>query len=146
MPALLFLWWPKPHSPLLSEEICNPVPTGKRTQATPTGQGVALPVEERSHQCSGCWKFGSQLRRCSKCQSVRYCSVQCQKSHWPKHKVLCDAIKELSEREHGAQKGLGDAQDENVYVSHITPRQQDRIAKLVGRKCTVQCHLDQQAV
>ena len=68
--------------------------------------------------------------------------MQCQKSHWPKHKVLCDAIKELSEREHGAQKGLGDAQDENVYVSHITPRQQDRIAKLVGRKCTVQCHLD----
>ena len=103
---------------------------------------VALPVEERSHQCSGCWKFGSQLRRCSKCQSVRYCSVQCQKSHWPKHKVLCDAIKELSEKEHGAQKGLGDAQDENVYVSHITPRQQDRIANLVGRKCTVQCHLD----
>lgn len=53
-----------------------------------------------------------------------------------------NAIKELSEREHCAQKGLGDAQDENVYVSDVTPRQQDRIAKLLGRKCTVQCHLD----
>ena len=53
-----------------------------------------------------------------------------------------NAIKELSQREHCAQKGLGDAQGENVYVSDITPRQQDRIAKLLGRKCTVQCHLD----
>ena len=68
----------------------------------------------------------------------------CQKAHLPKHRVLCKAIKELSERGAHKEKGLGDTQDENVYASHITPRQQERIAKLVGKKCSVQCYLDDQ--
>ena len=68
----------------------------------------------------------------------------CQKAHRPKHRVLCKAIKELSERGAHKEKGLGDTQDENVYASHITPRQQERIAKLVGKKCSVQCYLDDQ--
>ena len=71
-----------------------------------------------------------------------YCSVGCQKAHRRKHRVLCKAIKELSERGAHKEKGLGDTQDENVYASHITPRQQERIAKLVGKKCSVQCYLD----
>ena len=108
------------------------------------GQGVALPEKEKSHQCSGCLKLDcrTQLLQCSACQSVRYCSVHCQRAHWPKHKVLCKAIKELSERESFKERGLGDAQDRSVYASHITPRQQERIVKLVGRKCVVDCYLD----
>ncbi|CAH3027981.1 unnamed protein product, partial [Porites evermanni] len=78
-----------------------------------------------------------------RCQSVRYCSVRCQKAHWPKHKVLCKAIKELSERGSFKEKGLGDAQDSGVYASHISPRQQERIAKLVAKKCSVKCYLDE---
>ena len=66
---------------------------------------------------------------------MRYCSEGYQKAHRPKHK-------ELSERGARKGKGLGDTQDNNVYVSHITPKQQDRTAKLVGRKCSVQCCLD----
>ena len=115
--------------------------SGKRIQATPAGQGVALPEKERSHQCSGCLELDcrKQFLQCSACQSVRYCSVHCQKVHWPKHKLLCKAIKELSEREASKEKGLGDAQDRGVYASHITPRQQERIVRLVGRKCVVDC-------
>ena len=71
-----------------------------------------------------------------------YCSVDCQKAHRPKHKVLCKAVKELSERRSQKEKGLGGTQDENVYASHITIRQQERIAKLVGRKYSVQCYLN----
>ena len=56
--------------------------------------------------------------------------------------MLCQAIKGLSERESLKEKGLGDAQDRGVYASHITPRQQERIVKLVGRKCVVDCYLD----
>ena len=59
--------------------------------------------------------------------------------------MLCKAIKELSERESFKEKGLGDAQDRGVYASHITPRQQERIVKLVGRKCLVDCYLDDMA-
>ena len=51
--------------------------------------------------------------------------------------MLCKAIKELSERESSKEKGLGDAQDRGVYASHITPRQQELIVRLVGRKCVV---------
>ena len=103
-----------------------------------------MPGKEKSHQCSCCLKLDCQVQllQCSSCQSVRYCSVRCQKTHWPKHKVLCKAIKELSDRESSKEKGLGDAQDRGVYASHITPRQQERIAKLVGRKCLVDCYLD----
>ena len=118
--------------------------SGNAPKATPAGQRVASPEEEKFHKCSGCLKFDchTQLLQCSACQSVRYCSVGCQKAHRPKHKVLCKAIKELSERGAREGKGSGDAQDQNMYASHITPRQQERIAKLVGRKCSVQCYLD----
>jgi len=72
--------------------------------------------------------------------------VGCQKAHRPKHKVLCKAIKELSERGARKGKGLGDTQDENVYASHITPTQQECIAKLRGRKRSVRCHLDDKSL
>ena len=58
-----------------------------------------------------------------------------------KHKVLCQAIKGISERESLKEKGLGDAQDRGVYATHITPSQQERIVKLVGWKCVVDCYL-----
>ncbi|CAH3139736.1 unnamed protein product, partial [Porites lobata] len=105
------------------------------------GNAPRLPPRDRD----GCLKFDrhTQLLQCSGCQSVRYCSVRCQKAHWPKHKVLCKAIKELSERGSFKEKGLGDAQDSGVYASHISPRQQERIAKLVGKKCSVKCYLDE---
>ena len=57
--------------------------------------------------------------------------------------MLCKAIKELSERGSFKEKGLGDTQDSGVYASHISPRQQERIAKLVGKKCSVKCYLDE---
>ena len=57
--------------------------------------------------------------------------------------MLCKAIKELSERGSFKEKGLGDAQDSGVYASHISPRQQERIAKLVGKKCSVKCYRDE---
>ena len=60
----------------------------------------------------------------------------------PRHKVLCKAIKELSERTQNTEKSLGDAQDMSVFSSHMTPKQQDYVAKLGGRKCSVQCYLN----
>ncbi len=28
-------------------------------------------------------------KKCSKCKSVQYCSIDCQKAHWPLHKAQC---------------------------------------------------------
>jgi hypothetical protein len=38
--------------------------------------------------CSVCHTFGPKLQ-CSRCKAVNYCSAQCQKNDWPKHKNNC---------------------------------------------------------
>ncbi len=74
-----------------------------------TGQRVTTPERERekSHQRSGCLKFKchKELLQCSACQSVRYCSVHCQKAHWPKHKVLCKATRNLLRKKLAKKRG-----------------------------------------
>ncbi len=40
----------------------------------------------------------------------------------------------------------GDSEDSQVYPSHLSPRQYTRVAKLVGNKCSIKCHIDGQAV
>ncbi|KAJ7161895.1 hypothetical protein C8R43DRAFT_316048 [Mycena crocata] len=47
--------------------------------------------------CTNCLKTNVnepelQLRRCGKCKGVSYCSQECQKAHWPKHKLSCSAV------------------------------------------------------
>ena len=43
--------------------------------------------------CAACGQLGgpkaAKLRKCSRCEAVVYCSVECQKSHWKAHKPNC---------------------------------------------------------
>jgi ankyrin repeat protein len=43
--------------------------------------------------CVGCGarRCGVACKLCSSCHSVRYCSIACQRSHWPTHKASCKA-------------------------------------------------------
>jgi hypothetical protein len=45
--------------------------------------------------CRRCSKtsaeLGRALKRCGKCQSVTYCSRDCQQAHWSSHKKACRA-------------------------------------------------------
>ncbi|KAF1351354.1 hypothetical protein BDV97DRAFT_398291 [Delphinella strobiligena] len=46
--------------------------------------------------CGNCGKKPAadgarELKRCGHCGSKPYCSKECQKSHWPKHKKICKA-------------------------------------------------------
>jgi hypothetical protein len=46
-------------------------------------------------QCAGCGSKEETERRpmkCSRCEIARYCSVACQKKHWPVHKKVCAPI------------------------------------------------------
>ncbi|KAI6164030.1 ankyrin repeat-containing domain protein [Pisolithus thermaeus] len=52
---------------------------------------VAAPCEARK-RCESCGTEQSGLRQCARCHTVRYCSVECQRAHWPAHRPNCRAF------------------------------------------------------
>jgi len=49
--------------------------------------GETRKFEEKS--CDACRQMSVRLKACSRCKTTRYCSSQCQKSHWKAHKLIC---------------------------------------------------------
>ena len=47
-------------------------------------------------QCPRC--EDKATRACGGCQSISYCSNECQQTDWPVHKVLCKSFKDYAER------------------------------------------------
>lgn len=41
--------------------------------------------------CFFCLQAAEKLSHCAKCKKVVYCSRECQKAHFPRHKKLCKA-------------------------------------------------------
>ena len=88
--------------------------------------------------CNGCGSTTnlSHIKQvCSGCQSVRYCGKRCQRKHWKSHKVLCQAIQHLSEKEEK------DWRERCMFSSHLSEGQQQEIVQLVGRRCEVNCQI-----
>ncbi len=77
---------------------------------------------------------------CQRCRVANYCGKECQEFHWAEHRVLCDAITELS------KKDPKPTEDDGQYIAHLSPRDHAKLIKLVGRKCTVSCLLNGKAV
>lgn len=65
----------------LQHEEDSPDAAGGRVAALPTPQALAV--------CLACGKGGAELLRCSRCRSVRFCSVACQRAAWKDHKADC---------------------------------------------------------
>lgn len=63
------------------------------SSGTYTPHGVK--IDDKS-KCIGCKKSSPTLKRCSSCLSVIYCSVECQRAHWPIHKTPCKILKDGS--------------------------------------------------
>ncbi|CAG2101969.1 unnamed protein product, partial [Medioppia subpectinata] len=49
----------------------------------------ALHKESKGKYCDNCFKQSDQLKRCSKCLQIFYCSKECQKNDWKYHKNEC---------------------------------------------------------
>ncbi len=58
-----------------------------------------MTTSEEPSKCGACGKEGdAELKACTACMMVKYCSVSCQKSHRPHHKQECNRRKaELAE-------------------------------------------------
>jgi hypothetical protein len=50
---------------------------------------TSKPPPRRKPPCSYCFTDLSKAQRCSKCLSVYYCGVECQRKHWNIHKMFC---------------------------------------------------------
>ncbi|KAJ7717968.1 hypothetical protein B0H16DRAFT_1229213, partial [Mycena metata] len=70
-------------------------PTGS-LPPVPKPKGTKFPM---SSSCAVCNNETSEsrksLKQCAKCQLTRYCSVECQRSDWPRHKACCKVVKEV---------------------------------------------------
>jgi len=54
--------------------------------------------------CGSCSKFATQ--KCEKCESVYYCSKECQKLNWKEHKQLCCITLTKSHNKHYNNKAF----------------------------------------
>ncbi|KAJ7775332.1 hypothetical protein B0H16DRAFT_1506984 [Mycena metata] len=51
-----------------------------------------------TEMCENCTEYRTDLRRCSGCGIVRYCSKECQKAHWKEHKPHCVLNAEMAKK------------------------------------------------
>ena len=79
---------------------------------------------------------------CGGCKVTRYCKKFCQIKDWQNHKAICLAIQKLSENIYENELGKGDSEDKQAFVSHLIPKDQVKVSKLVSRKCLINCKLN----
>ncbi len=54
-------------------------------------------VTSPANQCTTCNSTDQKLMLCSRCHFAKYCSIECQRKDWPKHKETCDISKKQKE-------------------------------------------------
>ena len=83
-------------------ELTNPASYQRNvaTHGTPfyVGSGIRNPDQMKEDMDSKCWFCGKmqghvgQLRRCGGCKVALYCSRECQRNDWKKHKKTCRTL------------------------------------------------------
>lgn len=54
-----------------------------------------LSSSSSSTYCSQCLNLSTDLKRCSKCHRISYCSISCQRKDWIYHKTECSYLHEI---------------------------------------------------
>jgi hypothetical protein len=65
----------------------------------------------------------SKLKRCARCGISAYCNAECQRLHWPKHKIECKALasakqarEDLKKQRYGAQAAAPEAEASSLAL------------------------------
>lgn len=78
-------------------------------------------------------KLNRQMKQCSQCKKVLYCSKICQTHHWAEHKRTC--IK-------STRSVSNFSRTMSIHTTCSTQvNQQSPVTSLVGRQCLVECYL-----
>ncbi len=59
----------------------------KAVQASPNQ------ISYNTYVCGSCNKTAEKLQKCTGCYFILYCDTECQKKHWPEHKLVCQKKK-----------------------------------------------------
>eukprot|EP00984_Skeletonema_dohrnii_P037039 scaffold38654_cov194-Skeletonema_dohrnii-CCMP3373.AAC.2 len=76
-------------------------------------------------QCNHCKRVSSpklKIRACTRCFSVGYCSKDCQRAEWRKHKLTCKPRNETNIMEHHQQPSSQAADQEVIDINSDTVR------------------------
>ncbi|KAI4376217.1 hypothetical protein MLD38_014004 [Melastoma candidum] len=87
---------------LLDTPSSSSSPAASDFQAPPRSPSPVRPTMPEDPSCFVCGKDGP--KQCSRCKSVRYCSSECQSTHWKSdHKLKCKVFKPSSRATSGGE-------------------------------------------
>ena len=82
--------------------------------------------------CSYCVRQITTYQVCSGCKSAFYCSKDCQKKDWPKHKLVCQVIQALEKNKTTEEITINQLKG-TIY--ELSKKSRTKRVKLVGEKC-----------
>lgn len=87
----LDIWIPTFVSPLYTDQPAHlaDVNTNKKLYNFVDVKSSLGLRQEVLENCARCSETSRELKRCARCKKVLYCSVECQRSDWPRHKSIC---------------------------------------------------------
>ena len=90
--------------------------SGKQESATSERDPKVAENKQTMSHCVNCGQIQGdkcKFKRCSGCETVKYCPKKCQQAHWKDHKSICCAIKELLRQNRESMKHDSDAERVN---------------------------------